>query len=690
MKTFGFLLLFFISASLIAQPTLQVQLHASGFTRPVKVVHANDDRLFVVEQVGRIKIIDAGGTTLATPFLDIQARVNDSGNEQGLLGLAFPPDYETSGVFYVNYTGGSGSGFTRISRFKKDPANNNLALADSEEILIQFNQPFSNHNGGDLNFGSDGFLYIGTGDGGSANDPGNRAQNLASYLGKILRIDVDTTVSYKIPATNPFFGQTDKIQEIWSYGLRNPWRFSFDRNTGDMWIGDVGQNIREEVDFEPANSPGGVNYGWKCYEGNNFYNPTPMADPCSGNNYTFPIFEYPHNNSTGGFSISGGYVYRGDLYPELNGNYICADYVSGNFWMISPNDATNNWMTFRQDDLLFDVSGFGENVAGELFITRLNGQIYRLSGDCTDSTVTFDIFLQNDTIFAETDAKNIVWTLNGTEIPNENGHFILLQGNGTYQCQGIANVSGCHYTAISNELFYLNCGDTTLEVTLTLINDTLKPNIETGTFVWYLNGEEISETQSFHIPLEVGEYYVEVSQDVEECVLFGVSDTITTECVLVECIATLSFENDTIFAQCAFGELTWLLDGNIIAVTSDEEPFLVPQESGTYTMQAYDSIAPYCVREDEASIEITITGLFNQTAKMLTLFPNPAVNTVRFKFAGQPENIKVFDAAGKLYPVTYSNTSGEIVLNISSLSKGVYFMELHAGFEKYAGQFVKE
>jgi hypothetical protein len=336
---------------------------------------------------------------------------------------------------------------------------------------------------------------------------------------------------------------------------------------------------------------------------------------------------------------------------------------------------------------LFDVSGFGENRDGEMFVTRLNGQIYRLSGDCADSTVVFDIFLQNDTIFADTDGKNINWSLNGNEIPGENGNFILLQGNGTYQSQAIVNVSGCHYRAISNELDFLDCGDTTIEVTLTLINDTIKTNIETGTFVWYLNGEVISETQPFHIPLEVGEYFVEVTQDVEECVLFGVSDTIETECSFPLCDATLFLQNDTLFVFCSYGEITWSLDGTEFEVT---DSFYVPTESGLYTIDAYDSTAIYCVRQNSSSLEVVITGLFNTSAKSLTLFPNPAKSTVRFNFTGQPENVQVYDAVGKLQQISYSNNSVEIVLNISKLPKGVYFIELQSNSEKYSGQFIKE
>lgn len=371
MKKTIYLIAFFLTThKLFAQPALSMQTIASGFNSPVCITNAGDSRLFVVEQDGIINIIHEDGTI--TEFMDINSIVGSSGSEQGLLGLTFHPDYADNGYFYVNYTNNSGN--TRISRFSVDAVNPDLGNPASELNLKTITQPYSNHNGGDLCFGPDGYLYIGMGDGGSGGDPGNRAQDTTSQLlGKMLRLDVNTTSPY-IPASNPYVGISGD-DEIWAYGLRNPWRFSFDRLTGDMWIGDVGQGEWEEVDFQPASSTGAINYGWRCYEGNHEYN---MAT-CGGlSNYTFPVFEYDHSFDAGGYAITGGYVYRGSEFAGMYGYYITCDYVTGNFWTLYP-DGTGGWIDEFYPALQSDVSSFGEGVDGELYACNLSsGEIYHI------------------------------------------------------------------------------------------------------------------------------------------------------------------------------------------------------------------------------------------------------------------------------------------------------------------------
>jgi glucose/arabinose dehydrogenase len=378
--------LFSFTCLFLLQFNAQVSLvnFATGFTRPCDITHCGDDRLFVVEQGGKIWILDKNGVKLPTPFLDIDPKVGSSGNEQGLLGLAFHPNYAQNGYFYVNYTDNSGD--TKISRFSVSATNPNVSSTNSELILLMVDQPYSNHNGGCLKFGPDGYLYIGLGDGGSGGDPQNYGQNKNSLLGKMLRIDVNSGAPYAVPVSNPFVNDPTTLDEIWAIGLRNPWRFSFDRTTGDLWIGDVGQDAWEEVDFQPANSPGGQNYGWRCYEGTHPFN----TNNCPGvNTLTMPVAEYS-NSGPVGCSITGGFVYRGFTFPQLYGRYLYTDYCTGRLWAVVPN-GMGGWTNTQLADLVnFQLVSFGENRNGELFLLGLgNGTVYRLR-DATEEW-TFQI-----------------------------------------------------------------------------------------------------------------------------------------------------------------------------------------------------------------------------------------------------------------------------------------------------------
>ena len=372
-------------------PTIQLALTtiATGLNSPVGMANAGDARLFVIEQAGRIIIVRTDGTIEPTPFLDIQDRVDDSAGEMGLLGLAFHPDYTTNGFFYVNYTASpSGSIQTRIARFRVNPLDPDRADPASEDILLTVAQPAGNHNAGALNFGPDGFLYIPLGDGGgTAGDANNNAQNLARLLGKIMRIDVDAGIgeppdcmgagsgNYTVPSANPFVdGPGQTCDEIWAVGLRNPWRSSFDRLTGDLYLGDVGERDREEVNLQPAISPGGENYGWRCYEGNLNFNLTGCAPRST---YTFPIFDY--DNGFEGCSVIGGYVYRGQQFPDLTGRYVLTDFCSGSFWDLRPDGAGGHEVTKHTNlQVGTEYVAFGEDADGELYVVGLSGTIFRL------------------------------------------------------------------------------------------------------------------------------------------------------------------------------------------------------------------------------------------------------------------------------------------------------------------------
>jgi glucose/arabinose dehydrogenase len=328
--------------------------------------------MFIIEQKGRVLLKDHKGLDhndlLTVPFLDIIDRVGSQGSEQGLLGLAFHPQYHENGYLFVNYTDHKGD--TIVSRFSRSADDPNRADPESEVGLLRIPQPYGNHNGGMLAFGVDGYLYIGLGDGGSAGDPAGNGQSLASLLGKLLRIDVDGGEPYSIPADNPFAGGGGR-PEIWLYGLRNPWRFAFDRLTGDLYIGDVGQNQWEEVNYLQAGGPGGANLGWNYFEGNHPYSGAPPAEL----NFVSPVLEYGREQ---GCSITGGVVYRGAELPEWQGVYLYGDYCTGRVWGLI-QDAQTGWDNALLFDGLGRISSFGEDEAGEIYLVDHGGRVLRLT-----------------------------------------------------------------------------------------------------------------------------------------------------------------------------------------------------------------------------------------------------------------------------------------------------------------------
>ncbi len=341
-----------------------------GLEQPVAVVHAGDGtgRLFVAEQPGRVRLFK-DGTMLQDPFLDITDRVSCCG-ERGLLSVAFPPGYGTKGRFYVNYTDRSGN--TVVARYRVS-SNPDLAQSASEEILLTIAQPFANHNGGQLAFGpSDGYLYIGTGDGGSAGDPQNNAQSPTSLLGKLLRIDVESGAQpYGIPITNPYAQTPGYRAEIWALGLRNPWRFAFDGLSGGLYIGDVGQGQWEEIDFQPASSVGGENYGWRVMEGSRCFNPS----ECDSTGLVFPVAEYSH--ARGWCSVTGGGVYRGSVYPRMHGVYFYGDYCTGTIWGLRREGQV--WSNAILAEAGFPISSFGHAEDGSLYVIDYRGSLYLLA-----------------------------------------------------------------------------------------------------------------------------------------------------------------------------------------------------------------------------------------------------------------------------------------------------------------------
>jgi glucose/arabinose dehydrogenase len=411
-----------LSAQSLNPVRIGLHNYATQLNGPISLTHVGDDRLFVAEQVGRIRIITDSMVVAATPFLDIQNRVNDTGSEQGLLSLVFSPDYATSGHFYVYYTAGSGAGTSRISRFSvtEDP---NVADPDSEEILYTWPQPFSNHNGADLHFGPDGYLYCGFGDGGSGDDPQNNAQDLTDPLGDMIRIDVSLVGdTFGIPEDNPYAtAGGDTLPEIWATGLRNPWRFSFDSETGDMWIGDVGQNAWEEVDFWPAGDNSGPNFGWRCREGLVATPGVSQVGCLPAASYVGPVAVFSHSSPVGWCSVIGGYVYRGTKWPNLLGKYIFTDYCGGDFLTFGEE--------YDLDTLLSTGSGytaFGQGPDGELYVMN-STQVRKIYDACPmpDPTITFE-----EGAITASEADGYQWYFNGSPISGaiEQTYTPLLDG----------------------------------------------------------------------------------------------------------------------------------------------------------------------------------------------------------------------------------------------------------------------
>jgi glucose/arabinose dehydrogenase len=355
----------FAGAATFLQPQLAIREVVAGLDGTTTIASAGDSRLFITRQLGLIRIFKEGAL-LPAPFLDVSGKVSCCG-EQGLLGLAFDPHFQENGRLFVDYTDAAGN--TRIERYSVSASDPDRANPDSALLILEIHQPFANHNGGELQFGPDGFLYVGMGDGGSHGDPGNNAQNPSSLLGKILRIDVDSGSPYSIPLSNPFVSLLGARPEIWAWGLRNPWRFSFDRRDGDLWIGDVGQDSWEEIDLQPAASRGGENYGWRRMEGSHCFDP---RTGCREASMTLPIFEYSHSE---GCAITGGYRYRGSRYPRLYGLYLYADYCSGEIWGLAEEEDG----TWTRHDLLkttLSITTFGEDSGGELYLADQDGSLY--------------------------------------------------------------------------------------------------------------------------------------------------------------------------------------------------------------------------------------------------------------------------------------------------------------------------
>ena len=667
---FSILLVALIAASSYGQFEIELQPFATGLSLPLDVVNNGTNRLYVIEKRGQIKMVDKTGQVLNDLFMDITDRVDATKSEKGLLGLAFHPDFMNNGEFYVNYT--DRRGLTVISRFKILGGDLFTGDPDSEEIILQFTQPFDNHNGGDIAFGPDGFLYIASGDGGNANDPFDNSQTGTNLLGKILRIDVDTSASYKIPVSNPFVGNAGVNDEIWALGMRNPWRMSFDRMTGDLWIGDVGQGTWEEIDFQPASSAGGENYGWRCYEGNHEFNTTGCDPP---ENYTFPIYEYRNNRVNNGCSVTGGVVYRGSDYSDMSGWYIYCDYCSGKFWALNASDTTNFEIgDFKSNEFV----GFGEDDDGELYVAAIQeGVIYRVAIPCnltisvakTDETCpgekdgTADLMLSDTTI-----SVNVMWSDGSTtedisDLPP--GKYIVE-----------VTSSSCFLTdsveILPSELDMSCLLDTMFTDTICQGDTIILRACDAPAgyeYEWSQLDAVIATTQIPELRVtESGIYSVAFKGD---CPL-GASQEVEINFTATPGLGVLTRSMDTLFTDATADTYRWYLNDVFLTETSDN--YLVITESGDYRVQGVNKAKCEGPQSDVYTFIVTNSDDLNE--KNISVSPNPSsgIFVLNTWNADWPEP-EVVSSSGQVLNLGEWSMDDKII-DLRGHPKGVYFLKI--------------
>ncbi|WBX96955.1 PQQ-dependent sugar dehydrogenase [Chryseobacterium gambrini] len=427
------------SSLLFNAQSITLEEFATGFTAPVEITNANDSRMFVVQQNGIIKILQSNGTVNSTNFLNISSKIT-YGGERGLLGLAFHPQYPTNGYFFVYYNDTGGN--ITVARYTRSSANPDVADPATEKIVLNLPKPFDNHNGGSIHFAPDGYLWVVTGDGGSGGDPNNNAQNKNSLLGKLLRLDINSTGAYNIPPGNPFVG-IDGADEVWAYGLRNAWKFNFDTISGNVMIADVGQGQIEEINRMPL-TQAGINYGWRCYEGNNTYNTTGCAVQST---MTFPVAAY--NHSGGKCSITGGYVYRGTQFPALQGRYFFADYCSTQIGSLNSDDSITWTSAFSGNNF----STFGVNNQNELFVAAVNsGKIFRIT---TTSLGTNESSISTQIKVYPNPASKKVF-IEGVKDKNTTVEIISFEGRKVLELGKIENDNSINISGIPSGVYFIN------------------------------------------------------------------------------------------------------------------------------------------------------------------------------------------------------------------------------------------
>ena len=657
-----------------AFPRIEPKLVVHTSSDITDIANAGDDRLFLVEQDGIIRIIDTAGNFRYNALLNIKSAVNIGPNEFGLLGLVFHPQFPDSNYFYINYVDLQENSV--IARYEVS-ANPDSANPSSAKIILTLPQPSKFHNGGDLNFGPDGMLYIGFGDGGQNQ---SSSQDSSTFLGKMLRIDVDNGDPYAIPPDNPYVGDTNALDEIWAFGLRNPWRYSFDRLTGDMWIGDVGDLAIEEINFQPSNSIGGENYGWDCYEGTSPKSVgAPHCQPVTQS--VFPVFEYPHVNG-GECSVTGGYVYRGSWYPDMNGWYITADFCTGQFWVIT-SDGQGGWLNYEASNTLFrNVSTFGEDKDGELFLAeRNNNNIWRVTNACegrkVDANITASHCLADTGGIINLTPVNLTLPISYAWSNNDTTQSIYQLSAGDYTVTVVDSINcRVEYTiTVQQEQFEVN---TSPDTSICERENVQLVASAGASWVWQPDSSLNNNTvqQPIANPQQTTTYVV-TATDTQGCTD---TDTVTVE-VYQTIKPTITQSGDTLFSSPAVS-YQWFVDG--IELPGETDNFYVSIFSDAYTVVATDSNG--C--ETTSNPYNFTVGILETLQQNIHLYPNPATSTLHIELPSNTTvQLEVIDLTGKVLDI--KTTTGTTALDISYHPTGIYLLKLTADDEVIYRKWVK-
>ncbi len=622
-----FLLLFTYAMS-YCQQQVKLEEIIDNLEIPVDIAFDYKNVMYIVEKRGKIIRIENG---VKNTFLDITSIVNSAANERGLLGMAFDPNYATNGNFFVNYTNAAGS--SNISRFTRSLADSISSNANTEKHLMIITQPYNNHNGGCLKFGPDGYLYIGMGDGGSGGDPGNRSQNPKERLGKMLRIDVNSnTGQYGIPDDNPYKNSQDTLEEIWAMGLRNPWRFSFDKTTGDLWIGDVGQNKLEEVDFTPASTKGGWNYGWRCYEGTEKYD---FAQCKETTPFVKPVHTYATKSNGEGCSITGGYVYRGNNIPYLKGQYIYGDYCTSKIWRLKKNDCG-----VYQNELIStslgaqEVSTFGEDKNGELYVAAIgSGKVYKMvplcnfsasissikSARCTtsnDGQVVFDVQSSFPYTYTLTGPSTDINALKAGKYNYKLKDSLGCTSSNCFEI-GIDSVALCNF---SNPTEVFICEG---QVGISL--PTICSNVGIDSFAIYLDSMLYKTTKNLDLIIkEAGEYSFEYYKN--GC-KYPRQKLLTLTVEKIDSIPQFTFNGTKAIVTGPFALYQMYKDGILVSENKDGLFDVNASNFGQYTFRGIS--ANGCL--SKASNPLIISSTLDEAIVKTLLYPNPFNDVIYLK-----------------------------------------------------------